>query len=57
LSPVFYNVGIIFGIIFLFPQFGVYGLGFGVIIGAILHFLIQAIVVYKNGFFQDLYLI
>ena len=51
LSPVFYNVGIIFGIIFLFPQFGVYGLGFGVIIGAILHFLIQAIVVYKNGFF------
>jgi len=51
LSPVFYNIGIIFGIIFLFPSFGVYGLGFGVIIGAILHFLVQAIVVYRNGFF------
>jgi putative peptidoglycan lipid II flippase len=51
LSPVFYNVGIIFGIVFLFPVFGVYGLGLGVIIGAILHFLIQAVVVYKNGFF------
>ncbi len=51
LSPVFYNIGIILGIIFLFPYFGVYGLALGVIVGAVFHFLIQAIVVYKNNFF------
>lgn len=51
LSPVFYNVGIILGIVFIFPSFGIYGLAIGVIIGAIFHFLIQAIVVYKSNFF------
>ncbi len=41
LSPVFYNAGIIIGIIFLYPLFGLNGLGFGVILGAFLHFAIQ----------------
>lgn len=49
LSPVFYNVGIIFGIIFLYPHFGVTGLAYGVIIGAILHLLIQIPSVLENG--------
>src|SRR3989344_2049018 len=40
-SPVVYNVGIIFGIVFLYPTFGLSGLGWGVIIGAFLHFAIQ----------------
>ncbi len=41
LSPVFYNAGIILGIVFLYPVFGVQGLGLGVIIGAVLHLIIQ----------------
>ncbi len=41
ISPVAYNVGIIFGILFLYPAFGLSGLGFGVILGAFLHFSIQ----------------
>ncbi len=51
LSPVFYNVGIIFGIIFLYRRIGVYGLALGVIIGALLHFMVQVPVVCKRGFF------
>ncbi|MEK7572434.1 MAG: murein biosynthesis integral membrane protein MurJ [Patescibacteria group bacterium] len=43
LSPIFYNLGIIFGIIFLYPIFGIYGVAFGVVLGAFLHFIIQAI--------------
>ncbi len=41
LSPVFYNVGIIFGIVILYPTYGYYGLVWGVIVGAMLHMLIQ----------------
>lgn len=41
LSPILYNVGIIFGILFLLPQFGLLGIVFGVVIGAFFHFLIQ----------------
>jgi len=37
LSGVFYNVGILGGILFLEPIFGMMGLGFGVVIGAALH--------------------
>ena len=42
LAPIFYNLGIIFGIIFLVPSFGIFGLAYGVVAGAIMHFLIQA---------------
>lgn len=41
LSPVFYNVGIILGIVVLYPLFGITGLAYGVILGAILHLGIQ----------------
>lgn len=41
ISPVVYNLGIIFGIIFLYPSLGLFGLGLGVVIGAFLHFSIQ----------------
>lgn len=51
LSPIFYNLGILFGVIFLYPQMGVYGLGVGVIIGAIMHFLVQVPVVIRHKFF------
>jgi len=51
LSPIFYNLGILFGVIFLYQKLGVYGLAVGVIIGAIMHFLIQVPVVIKHNFF------
>jgi len=51
LSPIFYNVGILLGVIFLYPKFGVYGLGLGIILGAIMHFLIQVPVVIRHNFF------
>ncbi|MFH1656573.1 MAG: murein biosynthesis integral membrane protein MurJ [Candidatus Nealsonbacteria bacterium] len=41
LAPILYNLGIIFGIIFLVPTFGIFGLGYGVILGAFLHLVIQ----------------
>lgn len=41
LCPIFYNLGIIFGILFLSPHWGVLGVSLGVILGAFFHFLIQ----------------
>lgn len=54
LSPIFYNLGILFGIVFLYPKFGVYGLAIGVIIGAVLHLLIQIPVVVGHGLFPKI---
>jgi putative peptidoglycan lipid II flippase len=50
LAPIFYNLGIIFGIIFLVPRFGIYGLAWGVVLGAFLHLLIQIPILGKLGF-------
>ncbi len=41
LAAMFYNVGIILGILLLSPSVGIYGPAFGVIIGALLHVAIQ----------------
>jgi putative peptidoglycan lipid II flippase len=41
LAPIFYNLGIILGTIFLSPYYGIFGPGIGVVAGAIMHFLIQ----------------
>lgn len=41
ISPLLYNLGIIFGAIFLYPRFGIAGLGFGVVFGALLHMGVQ----------------
>lgn len=54
LSPIFYNLGILSGIIFLYPIFGVYGLAYGVILGAILHLLVQVPTVVNHGLFPRL---
>jgi len=50
LSPVLYNIGIIIGIVFFYPIFGLYGLGFGVILGAFLHMIMQVPLAWKMGF-------
>lgn len=45
LSPVLYNLGIIFGTVVLYPVFGLPGIGMGVVIGAVLHLIIHIPVV------------
>jgi putative peptidoglycan lipid II flippase len=45
LSPVLYNLGIIFGAAFLYPSFGLVGIGVGVVLGALAHLLIHIPVV------------
>lgn len=41
ISPFLYNLGIIGGIVFLYPAMGLAGLGWGVVLGALLHALVQ----------------
>jgi len=54
LSPLFYNIGIIIGIIYLYPYFGIYGLAYGVVLGAFMHLFIQIPFVVKSGLFKIL---
>jgi putative peptidoglycan lipid II flippase len=51
ISPVVYNIGIILGILFFYPMFGLSGLGLGVILGAFLHFAIQIPFIVSQGMF------
>ncbi len=48
-APIFYNLGIISGALLLAPTFGVYGLAWGVVIGAFLHFASQVPGLIKVG--------
>jgi len=41
LAPVFYNLGIIIGAVFLVEIFGIVGLAYGVVLGALMHLLVQ----------------
>ncbi len=41
IAPILYNLGIIIGIYFLAPYWGIYGVGIGVVLGSIMHLLIQ----------------
>ena len=50
LAACFYNIGIIIGIVYFYPLFGLIGLAYGVLIGAILHLLIQLPEVFKNNY-------
>ena len=50
LAPILYNLGIIFGILFLFPIFGLRGLAYGVILGAFVHWLWQIPAAKSSGF-------
>ncbi len=50
IAPIIYNFGILLGVFFFSNQFGIYGAGLGVIIGAFLHMLIQLPFVFRLGF-------
>ncbi|HRJ55260.1 MAG TPA: murein biosynthesis integral membrane protein MurJ [Anaerolineales bacterium] len=50
IAPSLYNVGHIFGALVLVPRYGIYGLVYGVILGAALHLLVQLPMLFKFGF-------
>lgn len=54
LAPVFYNLGIIIGIAFFYPQFGILGFAYGVALGALLHMAIQLPIVIHQGYLPAL---
>lgn len=49
LSPLIYNIGIIGGIVFLYPYMGLSGLALGVVLGALGHMLVQLPLVRKSS--------
>jgi len=54
LSPLLYNIGIIVGVTLFYPVLGNVGLVWGVVLGAVLHLLIQLPVLWRQGFFPSL---
>ena len=52
LSPLLYNVGIIFGILVFYPLWGLTGLALGVVFGAFMHVGIQLPSVLSDGFLR-----
>ncbi|KKQ60000.1 MAG: Integral membrane protein MviN [Parcubacteria group bacterium GW2011_GWC1_38_22] len=57
LAPIFYNFGIIIGALFFIKPFGPAGLAWGVVLGALLHLLVQYPSVKFSGFhFKPMFL-
>lgn len=52
LSPLLYNLGIIFGAVVLYPSMGLAGLAWGVVLGAGLHLLVQVPSIVRDGFLK-----
>jgi len=50
-TPILYNVGIIFGFLYLYKPWGLTGLAVGVLLGAFFHFAIQVPTVLRSGIF------
>ena len=50
LAPILYNVGIIVGVVYLSQSFGIEGVAYGVVLGAILQMLIQIPFFLQTGF-------
>lgn len=48
-APVLYNLAIVLGAVFLAPDYGVYGLAVGVVVGAVLHAGSQALALWRGG--------
>jgi putative peptidoglycan lipid II flippase len=55
LAPVMYNLGIIFGAVFLVGRFGLIGLSWGVVLGALCHLGIQYLAAKKLGYNYSLF--
>lgn len=55
LAPLLYNTSIIVGLAWLYPMFGMSGVAFGVVCGALLHVLIQIPFVARTGFLNQVF--
>ncbi|MGI9118135.1 MAG: murein biosynthesis integral membrane protein MurJ [Minisyncoccia bacterium] len=52
-APLVYNLGIVFGVMVLFPYFGLAGLAWGVVLGAVGHMALQIPAVKKHNLFPS----
>jgi len=50
-GPILYNIGIIIGVVLLYPLLGLQGLAYGVVLGAGMHMLIQVPYIISEGLF------
>jgi putative peptidoglycan lipid II flippase len=50
MSPIFYNIGIIIGALYFVPIWGIYGLAWGVVLGAAAHMAVQIPALNQLGF-------
>ncbi len=50
LAPITYNIGIISGIVFLSKPLGIYGPAVGVVLGALMHLVVQIVVLRQTEF-------
>ncbi|MBI2459642.1 MAG: murein biosynthesis integral membrane protein MurJ [Parcubacteria group bacterium] len=50
MSPIFYNIGIIIGVLYFTPLWGIYGLAWGVALGAAAHMAVQIPALVQLGF-------
>ncbi|TFG35467.1 MAG: murein biosynthesis integral membrane protein MurJ [Parcubacteria group bacterium] len=50
IAPILYNLGIIVGILFFVPVFGLYGLAYGVILGAVFYWILQIPAARSSGY-------
>ena len=53
IAPVFYNLGIIAGLFFFEPTFGIHGVALGVVLGATLHMMSRAVIAIGRIGFSD----
>ncbi len=56
ISPLFYNLAIIGGVLFFYPVMGISGLAWGVSLGAFLHFAIQVPFIFQKKLFPRFHL-
>lgn len=50
IAPILYNLGVVLGTILLSGKLGIYGPAYGVVLGALLHILVQVPVIKLSGF-------
>lgn len=48
LTPAMYQLGLIFGVVILSPKFGIHGLAWGAVLGALLHLVLQIPILIKQ---------
>lgn len=49
IAPIMYDLGILFGVVFLLKPFGIYGVALGTVMGAVAHLLIQVPGLIRHG--------